>query len=239
MALSWLKTNCSEASAHKTYNMDEKTFRQWKYYIVRKISELGRVSLSLFLLPIHLSHVAVLQVKFENRFKEASRLINKIFFSLDGTDFPINEPSPFSKIWFSHKFNGPAIRYEIGISLRTSDIVWAFGGVKPGDFPDLELARSCVVDMIDDGELIVADNGYNDSWVFLNDRKGSYEPQDTAIRQYLARHESVNKRIRDFKILSDKYKGKLSFHPRIFHACVNLVQIQIENGNELAESSAF
>ena len=43
--------------------------------------------------------------------------------------------------------------------------------------------------MIDDGELIVADNGYNDSGVFLNDLKGSYEPQDTAIRQYLARHE--------------------------------------------------
>ena len=92
--------------------------------------------------------------------------------------------------------------------------------------------------MIDDGELIVAHNGYNNPCVFINDRKDSLEPRRVVIRQYLARHESMNMLIRHFKILCDKYEGKLSFHRRIFHACVNIAQIQIENGNSLAESSA-
>ena len=29
------------------------------------------------------------------------------FISLDGTDFNIQEPSPFDPKWFSHKFEGP------------------------------------------------------------------------------------------------------------------------------------
>ena len=42
-ALNYLKTNCSEHSAHATFGMDEKTFRHWKYYMVKKIAELDRV----------------------------------------------------------------------------------------------------------------------------------------------------------------------------------------------------
>ena len=43
-ALHWLKTNCTEASAHNRFGMDEKTFRHWKYCIVTKLSELDVVS---------------------------------------------------------------------------------------------------------------------------------------------------------------------------------------------------
>jgi len=42
-ALHWLKTNCNEANMHSMFGMDEKTFRKWKYYFVKKIAELDRV----------------------------------------------------------------------------------------------------------------------------------------------------------------------------------------------------
>ena len=37
------------------------------------------------------------------------------FISLDGTDFCIQEPSPFDPMWCLHKFEGPGVWYEVGI----------------------------------------------------------------------------------------------------------------------------
>ncbi len=48
---------------------------------------------------------------------------------LDGTDFEIMEPSEIDPKWWSHKFNGPDLRYEVGICIRTGDIVWDPGGL--------------------------------------------------------------------------------------------------------------
>ena len=43
--------------------------------------------------------------------------------SVDGSDFRIRDLSPFSKKWYSHKFHGPGLRYEAGISVARGDIV--------------------------------------------------------------------------------------------------------------------
>ena len=61
--------------------------------------------------------------------------------SIDGTNFRIYEPSPFSPKWFSHKFHGPGLRYEVGIAIRTGWIVWINGPYPPGDWPDVRIAR--------------------------------------------------------------------------------------------------
>ena len=70
----------------------------------------------------------------------------------------IQEPSPWSAKWFSHKFNGPGLRYEVGLSINNGDIVWVHGGVPCGDFSDLKLARSLYTSMISVGELTLADD---------------------------------------------------------------------------------
>jgi hypothetical protein len=38
--------------------------------------------------------------------------------TVDGTDFRLNEPTDFSTKWFSHKFKGPGVRYEVAISIK-------------------------------------------------------------------------------------------------------------------------
>jgi hypothetical protein len=38
--------------------------------------------------------------------------------TVDGTDFRINKPTDFSTKWFSHKFKGPGLRYEVVISIK-------------------------------------------------------------------------------------------------------------------------
>jgi hypothetical protein len=39
--------------------------------------------------------------------------------SIDGTDCPIEEPQPFNQKYFSHKFHGAELKYEIGIYIQT------------------------------------------------------------------------------------------------------------------------
>ena len=72
------------------------------------------------------------------------------------------EPSPFNPKWYSHKFHGPGIRYEIGICIRTGHVVWAYGGLPCGEWPDLRLARSHFILKLQAGEKAIADRGYND-----------------------------------------------------------------------------
>eukprot|EP01038_Epipyxis_sp_PR26KG_P018383 gene18383-25900_t len=57
---------------------------------------------------------------------------------------PIQEPSPFSAKWYSHKFHGPGITYEVGLNIRRGAIVWAYGGYPCGEYPDLKLASKAV-----------------------------------------------------------------------------------------------
>lgn len=144
-------------------------------------------------------------------------------------DFKIQEPSPFSTSWFSHKFKGPGIRYEVGLCIKTGSIVWKFGGYPCGKFPDLKLAREAYIWSIEDGEKTIADKGYNDQRFFIL-------PNDTNSRFHkmiMSRHETVNKRIRQFNILKQTFRHSLELHPKIFHAVVNITQLNIQNGEPL------
>ena len=83
---------------------------------------------------------------------------------MDCTDFRCREPWPFIKeistIWFSHKFKGPGLRYEIAISISTGNIVWA-NRPFPCGVPDLKIFRQNLRRQLTPGEKVVADQGYN------------------------------------------------------------------------------
>lgn len=103
----------------------------------------------------------VFLVEWENRFLLAPRDAN-IFVSIDGTDFRIQEQSLFYPKWYSHKFHGPGLRYELGICIRTGYIVLACGVLPCGEWSDLRLARHACVLGIREGEKAIADQGYRD-----------------------------------------------------------------------------
>jgi hypothetical protein len=52
--------------------------------------------------------------------------------TVDGTNFWIYEPMPFDRKWYSHKINGPAVRYKVGICIKTGWIVWINGPFPAG-----------------------------------------------------------------------------------------------------------
>jgi hypothetical protein len=149
------------------------------------------------------------------------------FLSLDGTDFKIMEPSEFDPKWWSYNFNGPGLRYEKAIGIRTRDIVWAHGGVPCGEWPDLRLARNAFIDRLLPGEKAIADGGYRDHHYF------DFTNGAQQRKPILARHETVNGRIKLFRCMKERFRHALYLHPRFFHAIVNLTQIMIDNGEPL------
>lgn len=149
--------------------------------------------------------------------------------SIDGTDFRIQEPQPFDAMWYSHKFHGAGLRYELAVCIRTGHIVWAYGGKPCGAWPDLRLARDSFVEFLDEGEKAVADKGYRDEDYFIFPKADDVNaPRQKEI---MARHETINRRLKQFGILSQIFRHSLDKHPDCFHAVVNITQLNIENGN--------
>ena len=79
--------------------------------------------------------------------------------TVDGTDFKIWGPKPFSNKWWSNNFNGPAVKYEVAISIFGGDIVWVNGPFKGGE-SDITIFRNDLKNMLSEGEKVEADKGY-------------------------------------------------------------------------------
>lgn len=151
------------------------------------------------------------------------------FVSLDGVDFKILEPMPFNKGWYSHKFKSAGLRYEVGLNIRTGNMVWTFGGYPCGLYPDLSLARETYIHSVRRGERTMADKGYKDDAYFIlpNDEN------KTLHKLIMSRHETVNKRLKQFNILKHDFRHEKSKHPMVFHAVANVTQHILQNEQPL------
>jgi hypothetical protein len=155
--------------------------------------------------------------------------------SLDGTDCRIQEPRPFNPKWCSHKFKGPGVRYEVGLCIQTGWIVWVHGPYPCGSHPDLKIARMGVFTQLNEGEMVVADGGYRDGRVFADTPTGMNNADQRMKSIVRARHETVNGRIKNFRILKDIYRSNLDDHGLVFKACAVIIQIAIQTDEPLFE----
>lgn len=163
-------------------------------------------------------YLLIVQVKWENRLKNSR--IPGLHVSLDGTDFRVREPTPFSKKWYSHKFKAAGTRYELGLSVKES-------GFPCGEWPDIKIADELYCKKAAK-ELTLADKGYRRRNVFKN-------PSNAFEKRILARHETLNRRLKEFEILGGRFRNALKKHPMVFHVIVNVVQLSIANGESLFE----
>lgn len=166
----------------------------------------------------------LMKVKWENRLINSN---GNMHVTLDGTDCRIQEPQPFNVKWFSHKFKAAGVRYEIGISIVEGDIVWASGGFPCGEWPDIKIAKDLYV-KVAKNEVTLADKGYRLQNVFK-------KPSNASERRLLARHETLNGRLKEFAALGQRFRHELKKHPMVFHAVVNVIQVSIVNGEKLFE----
>jgi hypothetical protein len=117
----------------------------------------------------------------------------------------------------------------VGLCIRSGKIVWWNGGYPCGNFPDLKVAREAYIYMVDDGEMTLADKGYRDKKIFLL-------PEQTNQRLHkdiMSRHETVNKRLRQFRILYHSFRHSIEKHKTCFSAVLNITELILENGEPL------
>jgi len=166
------------------------------------------------------------QIKWNSRFEGGDWLSS--YVSVDGADFRIQEPKPFSSQWYSHKFKGAGVRYELGIALKTGKVVAAHGPFPCGSFSDLSIFRLGMKKALLSQETVVADGGYPD--------EACIQPKDVSnglLRQhslYRARHETLNGKMKNFEVLNQRFRHNLSQHGICFFAVANIVQKCIEDG---------
>ena len=103
----------------------------------------------------------------------------------------------------------------------TGDIVWVNGGMPCGEWPDLRLARDSYTSMVLPNGMTVADDGYNDRNYFIHNKK------------IMARHETVNRRLKQFSVLNQVFRHQRHLHPQCVHAVANITQVMIANGERL------
>ena len=150
---------------------------------------------------------------------------------MDGTDFPVNEVTPFNPQYFSHKFLSAGVRYDVGLNIVTGEVVYWGGGYPAGMHNDLELARIGIVPLLQPGEKVIADKGYEDRnyFIFPTDLRGD----NSLIKKITARHENINARLKCWAFLRNRFRHGIEMHNRFFSAVIEIEQFKLKHGNKM------
>ena len=159
--------------------------------------------------------------------------------TVDGTDFRIQEPSPFAPGWYSHKYKTAGVRYEVAVSINGGDIVWTNGPFPCGSNPDITIFRQGLIHMLEGGEMVEADRGYRGEPGRIRVPVDYATPIQKAEKNTArARHETVNWRFKQFGSLSNRFRHRvsrkdLSLHKTVFEAVAVITQLDIDCGHSL------
>jgi len=197
---------------------DEKTYQKWVWSFALAIADLANDV-----------------IRWNDRLPPDWQNSNfRCWVSVDGTDFHVYETNPFDRHLKSHKFNGPGLRYEVAICIRTGHIVWINGPYKCGAFPDQKIFKEeGLLQSLLPGELILADGGYRGPNV-----NPKYNPFDHPFviawkALVLARQETGNRRFKIFKALAKVFRSHHDKHGIVFRATATIVQTMIATNEPL------
>lgn len=174
------------------------------------------------------------QIVWENRLHDD--VGNDCLVTNDAVDCLTAGTGPgINKAFYTHKFNKPGLRYEVAECIRTGWIVWIHGPFPPGDWNDVTIFRDGLKHLLRKGERVEADDGYKaedpllvkaPSGVrFMEDER--WHAKRSKVRR---RHETINQRIKVFKILTDRFRHDIEKHSMCFRACAVLTQLSFVHG---------
>ena len=134
----------------------------------------------------------MIQIQFKNRHLMADAN-QRCKITVDGTNFWIQEPIPFNPKWYSHKFKGPGLRYEVTICIKTGWIVWVNGPFPAGEWPNRKITQAGINHHLDDNECYVGDGGYYDGWQWAETPTGYNNHEQKMYAMARAPHETINR----------------------------------------------
>ena len=153
--------------------------------------------------------------------------------TIDGTDCRVGIGKGRARKvrrWYSYKFRKPALRYEIGLCIKTGEICWLHGPFPCGAYNDLTIFRSALKNSLEDYEVVECDDGYQGEdpiKCLVPKFCNLFDDDDMQEARYRARsrHETVNKRVKQFKILRDTFRSDIEKHSYVFRAVLVLTQL--------------
>ena len=176
------------------------------------------------------------QILWENR--KINDIGNDCLVSVDWTDCWIPNQKNAGSLFYTFKFCHAGLRYEIALCILTGHIVWIMGPFPCGDWPDVEVFRFALKQMLDPKERVEADDALvGEDPTNAKIPGSSVHDQDERILRTRGvvrrRHETVNKRMKQFECLGNKYRHDVSFHGVCFRACAVLTQLAFEHGKPM------
>ena len=173
------------------------------------------------------------QIKLDDRYNEDWMFDATLY--VDCIDFMIEEPDARDKWWYSHKSNGPGLRYEVATSIQTGLISWASGPWRAGLWHEQEIFKNGLDMELEEGEPVHADRGYSagaqnedGEVIFITPNSpGMTEKASIAHGRLHGRHEGVNGKLKRFSVLENRFRHNLDRHGECFFAVVTLVQLEM------------
>lgn len=165
-------------------------------------------------------------------------MLNDCLMSVDGTDFRILQKGAARKgnAFGSHKYAGKsALRYELGICIRTGCLVWIQGPYPAGKWNDIAIFNHCLGHFLDPYERVEADNGYRGHVDKVKCPKNpNNRPENLAMQARVrSRHETLNGRLKNWGILQQVFRHDIALHGKVLQACAVITQLMLENGEPL------
>lgn len=154
---------------------------------------------------------------------------NIALVTVDGTDFRIQEQSPWSRKWCSHKFRGPGLRYEVGICMQTGWIVWYYGPF-PAGMSDAAIFKMNLYFRLQPWERVVADKGYKYQHKVLTPLNAVSKAHKKEMGIHRARHETINGRFKEYGILRKTFRSHPQKHAVCFQAVAAITQLEMMSG---------
>lgn len=192
---------------------DEGTHRKWCWCFLGQIADL-------------LEDLVQLNSRFHGYDGAAHCLI-----LVDGVDCPINEPWPFDEKWHSQKFNGPAVKCEIGVCIKSAHIVWMNGPFEASQ-GDSTICINGLLPLLADGEGVKVDGGYRGHDKFKTP-KAALSREGRKMKSVVrGRHENVNSRLKIFDVLNIPFRHlnprdrMMEKHGKCFKAVVVITQLK-------------
>jgi hypothetical protein len=167
------------------------------------------------------------------------------FFTVDGTHFKINEPTPFSTEWSSQKLGGHAgLNYEIALAIWDTKLLWVHGPTKPGKVNDITVFRGeaskgltkSLKEKVDAESLNlgrqirgIADQGYLGEPDYLSTRNKLDPPELFRFKdRALSRQETFNAMLKTFAILANAFRHGYEYHGVAFEAVCAVTMYKLE-----------
>eukprot|EP00536_Pseudo-nitzschia_multiseries_P018673 jgi/Psemu1/56738/gm1.56738_g len=142
---------------------------------------------------------------------------------------------------YSHKFNGPAVKYEVGVCLKTGWIVW-INGPFVGSKNDGIIVKEGLSNLLHDDEAVEVDRGYRgDDRMKLPDMGFTWIERKMKPNAW-AQHETVNGRLKIFNVLTLHFQhmkpnrqGMMQKHKICFEAVTVINQLKFASGETTFE----